>query len=657
MDAPILWQPDQKRIESAHISAFLNFVNYEQGLNLKTFDQLYTWSCAETDLFWQSVAKFCKVRFREVPEFFFRPGKQPWESEWCRGATLNFAENLLQTQTKKPALIYRREDGLRQEISYKDLRQEVAKTAAGMKAAGVGAGDRVAAILPNSPCAVIGMLAAASIGAVWSSCSPDFGVDAVLDRFGQIQPNLLISTTGHRFRGRFFDTLEKTRKVVEQIPSLTTVVITEAEPAHPFPNTGIPFITWEQFLSVEASELAFAPLPFDHPLYILYSSGTTGKPKGIVHRAGGVLLEHFKELSLHTDLHEDDVFFYQTTTGWMMWNFLVSGLALGASLLLYDGDAMAEGGRILFRIAEEEGVSIFGTNAKFLALIEKQGLRPNEEFQLQKVHTVLSTGSPLLPESYDFVYSAIGKEVCLSSISGGTDIVGCFALGCPILPVRRGELQCRSLGLAVDVFNNEGRSVVGERGELVCKNAFPSMPLGFWNDEDRQRFKAAYFERYDRVWTHGDFVELTAEGGMIFYGRSDATLNPGGVRIGTADIYSQVEQVPGIVEALAVGRICDGDEQIVLFIVLEDGARLTAELEQKIRAQIKENLSPFHVPKLIFNIPELPRTRSGKIVELAVKDLLKGKEPTNLSALQNPHAFDPIREIARRMGDSRDCGK
>ncbi len=565
-------------------------------------------------------------------------------AKWFTGSELSFPAHLLRYSGDRAAIIFRGEDGTRREMSFDELKQEVANVAAGLEAAGVAKGDRVAGFVPNCPEAIIAMLAATSIGAIWSSCSPDFGINGVVDRFGQIEPKILFCADGYFYNGKRIDSLGAVAGVVELISSIEKTVV--------IPFTGEEFtlpgidgaVSWPDF-AVDKGDLRFTPVAFDHPLYIMYSSGTTGVPKCIVHGVGGTLLQHQKEHVLHCDIGADDRVFYFTTCGWMMWNWLVSVLASGATLLLYDGSPFREEGRILWRIAEEEKLTVFGTSAKFISAQEKAGRRPGEEFDLSSIRSILSTGSTLVPESFDFVYDAISKDVQLASVSGGTDIISCFVGGNPMKPVYRGELQSLALGMQVEVFSPDGRSLVGETGELVCTNAFPSMPVGFWNDPDGNKYHAAYFDRYPGVWAHGDFAEITTNGGMIIHGRSDAVLNPGGVRIGTAEIYRQVEKLDEVLESIAIGQNWEGDVRVVLFVVLREGCELDDDLKASIRQLIRENTTPRHVPAKIIAVPEIPRTISGKIVELAVRSVVHGEEVKNTDALANPAALEHFRDL------------
>jgi acetoacetyl-CoA synthetase len=566
-------------------------------------------------------------------------------ARWFPDATLNFAENLLQGGDHELALVFRREDGLKREITFRELRDEVGRLQAAFRAAGLEPGDRVAAILPNIPEAVAAVLAVASLGGIWSSCSPDFGAPGVLDRFGQIEPKLLLTADGYLYRGQHFDTLEKLATIQSELPTVERTVVvpytSEAPSLGGLRNT----VAWSEFTSAGPSpESEFRRFPFDQPLYILFSSGTTGKPKCIVHGAGGTLLQHLKEHQLHTDLAPGDRLFYFTTLGWMMWNWLVTGLASGTTLVLFDGNPFHPGPETLWDLAAEEGVTVFGTSAKFLDACKKAGLEPARTHDLSRLRAILSTGSPLVPESFDWVYESVKRDLHLASIAGGTDIVSCFMLGCPVLPVYRGEIQCRGLGMKVEVFDDEGGSIAEEPGELVCTAPFPSMPVGFWNDPDGARYRAAYFERFPAVWQHGDWVQLTEHGGVIVYGRSDATLNPGGVRIGTAEIYRQVEQFEEVEEGIVVGQDSgDGDQRIVLFVKLRDGLTLTDSLRDEIRRQIRANTTPRHVPAVVAQVNDIPRTRSGKISEIAVRDVLHGRPVKNTEALANPEALEEFR--------------
>ncbi|MDZ7644133.1 MAG: acetoacetate--CoA ligase [Woeseiaceae bacterium] len=634
---PVMWQPSAGQRAGSALQAFM------RAQNCADYDALHAWSLARTGDFWQSVADACGVQFRAPWTAAFEQPGDMLSARWFTGGTLNYAEHLLSHTGTAEALVFCGEQGERRTLSRDELRERVAAAAAGLRAAGVGRGDRVAGYLPNCPETIIAMLATASIGAIWSSCSPDFGENGVVDRFGQIEPRVLVCADGYFYNGKRFDSLATVARVLERIDSieLTVVVPFTGGPVE-LPASGAQH--WDELCANPATP-EFEPLPFAHPLFIMYSSGTTGAPKCIVHGHGGTLLQHLKEHVLHGDLDADDSLFYFTTCGWMMWNWLASGLATGARLLLYDGAPFAADGRVLWQIAERERLTVFGTSAKYISAQEKAGVRPADEFDLGALRTILSTGSPLAPAGFDYVYDAVKEDVQLASIAGGTDLISCFALGNPLLPVRRGELQCIGLGMAVDIFDDAGRPVRGQPGELVCKQAFPSMPVGFWRDEDGRRYRAAYFERFEGVWAHGDFAEIMPSGGVVIHGRSDAVLNPGGVRIGTAEIYRQVEKLDEVLESIAIGQRWDDDVRVVLFVVLREDCELDDELEQRIRNVIRENTTPRHVPAKIVAVPEIPRTISGKIVELAVRSVVHGEPVRNTDALANPATLEHFRDI------------
>jgi acetoacetyl-CoA synthetase len=620
MAAP-LWIPSTDRIARANLTRF--------GAG-RAYSDLWKWSTASPEEFWGAMWDFAAVRGDRGTRVAVALDRMPG-ARFFPDARLNFAENVLCADGDAPAIVYRNESGASRTVSWRDLRQDVAAFASALRTFGIQPGDRVAAYLPNVPEAIVAVLGCAAIGAVWSSCSPDFGVQGVLDRFGQIEPRLLIAADTYQYGGKTFDQREKIARICERLPTVERVLTGQA--------------AWDSFLTPHrGTSLTFAALPFDHPLYILYSSGTTGVPKCIVHGAGGTLLQHLKEHQLHCDIKPGDRVFYFTTLGWMMWNWLVTALASGATILLYDGAPFHPGPQVLFDFADETGMTLFGTSAKFIDAVAKAGVRPRQTHSLESVRTMTSTGSPLAPESFDFVYADVKRDIHLASISGGTDIVSCFVGGNPAAPVWRGEIQCRALGMAVDVFDEGGAPLRGEKGELVCKKPFPSMPVGFWNDPDGRKYHAAYFERFPGVWTHGDYVELTEHDGVIIYGRSDAVLNPGGVRIGTAEIYRQVEQLPEVVESLVIGQQWGGDERIVLFVRLRDDATLDEPLANRIRAHIRANTTPRHVPARIVQVADIPRTKSGKIVELAVRDVVHGRTVKNREALANPDALDEYRD-------------
>jgi acetoacetyl-CoA synthetase len=641
---PIIWSPGTDRVEASAMYRFMRQSGFDD------YASLYQWSVDHSPAFWEAVCEFCDVVFdKEADQILQRPD-DIMDAGWFAGSQLNYAANLLRNDGDATAIVFIGENGTGRELSHTDLRNEVASIAAGLKLAGVDKGDRVAGFLPNCPETVIAMLATTSIGAIWSSCSPDFGVNGVVDRFGQITPKVLFATNGYFYNGKTCDTRSIVERVVQDIPGIERVVMLPFVDDLPTDIASSCAVCWRDF-ALATSSLSFTPVDFDHPLYIMFSSGTTGVPKCIVHGHGGSLLQHLKEHRLHTDIGRGDRLFYFTTCGWMMWNWLVSGLATGATLVLFDGAPFFRDGRVLWEMAEDNRVTIFGTSAKYISALEKAGIRPADEFRLPDLRTVLSTGSPLAPESFDFVYDAIGDDLQLASISGGTDILSCFALGNPVLPVRRGELQCRGLGMAVQVFDENGKPVVEEHGELVCTKPFPSAPVGFWNDSDGSRYRAAYFERFPGVWAHGDFAELTVDGGIIIHGRSDAVLNPGGVRIGTAEIYRQVEKLDEIVESIAIGQNWKDDVRVVLFVVLRDGVQLDVALQQRIRTVIRDNATPRHVPAKILAVPEIPRTKSGKIVELAVRSAVHGEVVKNTEALANPEALAYFANIAELDDD------
>ena len=636
---PIIWQPEPEQLKKTAMYRFMKERSFD------SYSDLYQWSIDNTADFWQALCDFCEVRFSKAAEtVLVQPGDMT-TAKWFSGSELSFPEHLLRYSGERAAIIFRGENGARSELSFDELRQAVADVAQGLRSAGVVKGDRVAGYLPNCPEAIIAMLAATSIGAIWSSCSPDFGINGVVDRFGQIKPKVLFCADGYFYNGKRHDSLEAVKGVLDVIESIEHTVVV------PFSSDDFDIadlrgaVHWQDF-AVNDAKLEFMQVEFDHPLYIMYSSGTTGIPKCIVHGVGGTLLQHLKEHAIHIDIGPDDRLFYFTTCGWMMWNWLVSGLASGATLILYDGSPFFDDGNILWQIADDESMTVFGTGAKYISALEKAGVRPKDKFALSDLRAVLSTGSPLAPESFDFVYDAIKDDVQLSSISGGTDIISCFATGNPILPVRRGELQCRALAMAVEIFDEDGNSVINENGELVCTKAFPSQPVSFWNDPENTKYHAAYFERFPGVWAHGDYAEITDEGGMLIHGRSDAVLNPGGVRIGTSEIYRQVEQLDEVLESIAIGQDWENDVRVVLFVVLRDGVSLTEDLQQKIRKAVRDNTTPRHVPAKIIAVPEIPRTISGKIVELAVRSVVHGEDVKNTDALANPAALEHFRGLA-----------
>ncbi|APU30699.1 acetoacetate-CoA ligase [Ectopseudomonas alcaliphila JAB1] len=643
-----LWTPSAERIAASRMDAFRRFVNDRHALHLADYPALHAWSVEQREAFWQAIVDFFQIHFHAPAERVLREGPAMPDAQWFPGATLNFAEHLLRRRDGHPALVAIGEDDSREQLSHAQLAAHVAGLQRALHNAGVGIGDRVAAFMPNTWQTVVGMLATASLGATWSSCSPDFGTQGVIDRFGQIEPKVLIAAAGYRYAGKRIDLTDKLNEILPQLPSLERLVIVpySRDEASPTDYKSVALTTlWQDFYQPGGAP-QFTPVPFDQPLYILYSSGTTGVPKCIVHGVGGTLLQHVKELGLHTDLGLDDTLFYYTTCGWMMWNWLISGLALGATLVLYDGSPFHPEPARLIDLIDAEDISIFGTSAKFIAALEKAGVIPRESHKLNSLKAILSTGSPLAHESFEYIYRDVKRDLCLSSISGGTDIVSCFALGNPTLPVWRGELQCKGLGMDVQVWNDSGQAVTGEKGELVCARHFPSIPVGFWNDADGEKFRAAYFATFPGVWAHGDYAEETAHGGLVIHGRSDAVLNPGGVRIGTAEIYRQVEKVPQVLESIVIGQDWQGDVRVVLFVRLRDGVTLDDTLREEIRRVIRANTTPRHVPAKIIQVADIPRTLSGKIVELAVRNVVHGRPVKNTDALANPQALELYRSLA-----------
>lgn len=642
-----LWTPSAERIAASRMDAFRRQVNQRHGLALADYPALHAWSIEHREAFWQAIVDSFDVRFHSPPRTVLEEGPRMPDARWFPGATLNFAEHLLRRRDEATAVVAIGEDGSRESLSHAELAAQVAGLQRSLRAAGVGVGDRVAAFMPNTWQTLVGMLAATSLGATWSSCSPDFGTQGVIDRFGQIEPKVLIACAGYRYAGKVLDLTGKLNEILAQLPSLQELVLVPyARPeARATDCKSVARITlWNDFYQ-SGGEPEFTPVPFAHPLYILYSSGTTGVPKCIVHSTGGVLLQHLKEHALHTDLHSGDVLFYYTTCGWMMWNWLVSGLAVGASLVLYDGSPFHPGPERLMDLVDAEAIKVFGTSAKYIAALEKAGVRPAQTHSLDSLQTLLSTGSPLAHESFDYVYRDIKADLCLSSISGGTDIVSCFALGNPTAPVWRGELQCKGLGMAVEVWDDDGRRLRSGKGELVCTRHFPSIPVGFWNDPQGEKFHDAYFATFPGIWAHGDYAEETAHGGLVIHGRSDAVLNPGGVRIGTAEIYRQVEKVDEVLESIAIGQDWQGDVRVVLFVRLREGVQLDESLQEKIRRTIRANTTPRHVPAKIIAVADIPRTLSGKIVELAVRNVVHGRPVKNTDALANPQALELYREL------------
>jgi acetoacetyl-CoA synthetase len=641
-DATPLWQPDPATVGRTGMARFM------QSTGHASYADLWQWSVDQPEAFWPTLWDFCGA-VGEKGERVLVDGQKMPGARWFPEARLNYAENLLQNRDEGEALVFWGEDKVKRRLSRAELSAEVARFQQLLVEAGVGEGDRVAGYLPNLPETLVAMLATTALGAIWSSASPDFGVQGVLDRFGQIAPKVLVCVDGYWYNGKPVDCLEKNAEVVARMPSLLKTVVVPYLKAAPEIGRITGAIGWQQLPAVDGKKAPiFKRVAFDHPLFIMFSSGTTGVPKCIVHCHGGVLLQHLKEHQLHSDVRPGDRVFYFTTCGWMMWNWLVSGLACGATLLLYDGSPFADQGKVLFDYAAAEKMTHFGTSAKFIDAAAKLGLRPGQTHDLGALRAMFSTGSPLSPEGFDWVYGEVKADILLASISGGTDIVSCFVLGNPVLPVWRGEIQCRGLGMAVDVYDDDGRPVRGAKGELVCTRPFPVMPVGFWNDPDGRKYHAAYFERFANIWCHGDYSEITAHDGVIIYGRSDATLNPGGVRIGTAEIYRQVEQLPEILESLVIGQDWppgrNDDVRVVLFVKLQPGHRLDGGLIERVKKQIRDNTTPRHVPARVVQVDDIPRTKSGKIVELAVRNVVHGQPVKNSEALANPEALEYFRE-------------
>ena len=640
MTAP-LWRPSARQIADANLTAFMERVNRDWGLEVESYAALHDFSVAEVEKFWRSVWTFAGVIADRQGDRALRDGDKMPGAAFFPDARLNFAENLLRRAGPGDAMVFWGEDRVKRRVSWDRLHDQVARLAQALKGYGVGPGDRVAAFMPNMPETVIGMLATASIGAIWSSCSPDFGVRGVLDRFGQIEPKVLLCPDGYRYNGKSHDSLARVAAFTARLPSLAAIVVVPYVKRAPDVSALPKARLYGELLAEQAGgPPRFEAMPFNSPLYIMFSSGTTGKPKCIVHGAGGTLLKHLEEHRLQTDVKPGDRVFYFTTCGWMMWNWLVSGLASEATLLLYDGSPFHPDGNILFDFIEAERGTLFGTSAKYIDALGKAGLDPKTTHDLSSLRVVASTGSPLAPDGFDYIYRHVKDDVCLASIAGGTDIVGCFMGGNPIGPVWRGEIQARMLGMAVEVFDGDGKPLRGEKGELVCTRPFPTMPLMFWNDPDGARYRGAYFETYPNIWTHGDYVELTEHDGIVVHGRSDATLNPGGVRIGTAEIYRQVERLREIEEGLVIGQDWRGDVRVVLFVRLRAGVALDEVLVERIEREIRQGCTPRHVPAKVIAVPDIPRTKSGKIVELAVRDVVHGRPIKNKEALANPEALD-----------------
>ena len=685
--AKLLWSPSSTRIQQSNMQKLMDFIA-KDGHQISNYQELYDFSVRLPKLFWNYVWEFGSfVQHQPHTSVLENSHKMPG-AQWFPGAKLNFAQNLMKFRDDSTAIVSYNEYGKQQQLSYAQLFNKVARLSHWFKQQGIQPGDKIVGFMPNVPETIISMLAATSLGAIWSSCSPDFGLQGVLDRFGQIEAKMLITTDGYYYGGKTLNSLEKLNQILPQLKTLEQLVVvpyvnpdlTQAaldEQLKDGPALNKTF--FDACLNNTAVDIDFAALPFDHPLYILYSSGTTGAPKCIVHSAGGTLLQHYKELAFHTDVKPDDVLFYYTTCGWMMWNWMVSTLMTGATLVIFDGSPFTPGPEVLWKMAQQEKVSIFGCSAKYISHLEKVNYLPGKEFDLAPLKTMLSTGSPLSNDSFEFVYRDIKQDVCLSSIAGGTDIISTFTLGCPILPVYQGELQCIGLGMAVNIYNDKGEPIdpeSGERGELVCTAPFPSMPIGFYQDEGDKKYLSSYFERFDNIWAQGDFAQFIVHPvksndsenikstsnkdfknsqknqqylSLVIHGRSDAILNPGGVRIGTAEIYRQVDKVNAVMESVAVGQQWpkdSGDERVILFVTLRDGTLLDDELVREIKHTIRVNTTPRHVPALILAVKDIPRTLSGKIVEVAVREVIHNRAVKNTDSLKNPEALDYFRNLA-----------
>lgn len=638
---PILWQPSFERISRANITRFIEWLRERNRGDFSDYAALYRWSCEEKEKFWMAVWEFSELISHKPYRTIYKPGKEFFSGKWFDGMELNFAENLLRYRDDQTAIIFSGEDGRSAEISYQTLYRRVAEVAAGLKAVGVTVGDRVVGVMPNVPETIIAMLATTSLGAIWASCSPDFGEHALQDRVMQLHPKIIFTTDGYQFKGESFSIIKKISELQEKV-SASHVIIFPYLHDYPDINTIQKAKYWNDFILPE-KEIDFVSLPFDHPVYILFSSGTTGIPKCIEHTAGGTLIQHIKELALHTDIKRDDRFCFYTTCGWMMWNWMVSGLALGATLVLYEGSPIYPHADALLAMIEKYEISVFGASAAYFAELAHEKISPKQHYAFKSLKTILSTGSPLLPEQFDYIYQQIKADVCVSSISGGTDIISCFVVGNPILPVRRGECQCRGLGMAVEIYDAEGHAILNTPGELVCTRPFPSMPLGFWHDKDQSKYKTAYFSHFPNVWCHGDYALLTELGGVVMLGRSDAVLKPSGVRIGTAEIYRPLSEIPEIAEAIVVGQLFHDLERIVLFVKLKPGYFLNDDLQEKIKEKIKTEASARHVPAKILQVIDIPRTLNGKLAEVAVKNCINNQQINNENALANPQSLQYFR--------------
>jgi len=639
-----MWQPTEEQINNSQMMDYMQLVNQKFGLSLKKYSQLYDWSIEKAEDFWGSFWEYSQIiHHSPYSQVVDDLGKMPG-AKWFDGATLNFAENLLRYRDDKIAILFQGEDGTQSSLTYKELHDQVSRLAHSMREMGIVKNDRVAGFMPNIPETIIAMLATASIGAIWSSCSPDFGIKGVLDRFQQIEPKLIFAADGYLYNGKTIDCLSKLKKILTDLPSIKKTIIV---PFAGDSNTNVikNSMLWNDFLHKDSGDIIFEQLPFEHPLYIMYSSGTTGLPKSIVHSAGGTLIQHLKELKLHTDLTQNDKIFYFTTCGWMMWNWLISSLAVGATIVLYDGSPFYPDGTALLKMTDEVGITVFGTSAKYISSLESAGIKPKQISSFPKLRTILSTGSPLVEENFDFVYGEWKEDAQLASISGGTDIISCFALGNPILPVHRGELQCRGLGMKVESFDENGNTINNEKGELVCTQAFPSMPIYFWNDSNGKKYQSAYFDVYPNIWHHGDYLKINDFGGVKIYGRSDTTLNPGGVRIGTAEIYQTVERFNEVEDSLVISQPWQNDERIILFLKMKDRITLTNSLKTRVKKSIRESCTHRYVPAIIIAVEDIPYTINGKKVELAVKQVIQNQIVKNKDSLMNPNSLEFYKDM------------
>ena len=642
--AEILWKP--KNIHSTYMIKFMDRVNNVYGLHLKSYQDLHNWSIKNIPDFWKEIWSQSEIiHSNTYTDIVDNSNKMPG-AKWFSGSRLNFAENLLRYRNDHIAIYAKAENLPLKSISYNELYNQVEALAHSLKSVGLKKGDRVAGFIPNIPEAVIAMLATSALGAIWSSASPDFGVKGVLDRFKQIEPKIIFASDGYYYNGKEFDSLEKLNEILKKLPSVQKTIIINQIDNQKESRLSFNFVTFDEFLSKHPDKIHFEQLPFDHPLYIMYSSGTTGLPKSIVHSAGGTLIQQWKELRLHCNLSKNDTIFYFTTCGWMMWNWLISALSIGSSIVLFDGAPFYPDNKKLWEIADQLGISIFGTSAKYIDSCQKSGLKPKDLFSFSKLKTILSTGSPLSNENFKYVYENIKSDVLLGSISGGTDIISCFALANPILPVEEGELQSKGLGMDVHAFDENGQKVINKKGELVCTSIFPSMPIYFWNDPDRQKYQNAYFNKFKNVWYHGDFIRISKNGSIKIYGRSDATLNPGGVRIGTAEIYRVIEKIGGISDSLVIGQSWEDDQRIILFLKMKKGYMFNEKVVKTVKQMIKKGCSPRHVPEIVLETKEIPYTMNGKKIEIAVKKVIEGNVVDNTDSLQNPKVLDYYKNIS-----------